>query len=355
MKPPGEGKVAKGDRSRAPVFVLGCSRSGTTLLYHTILSAGNFAVYQSESDVFNVIAPAFGDLRSKANRAKMMGAWLKSDHFNRSGLDADDIRKEVLSDCSNAGDFLRIVMGRIAQKQGVERWADNTPTHLLHIRQIKATIPNALIIHIIRDGRDVAMSLDRLGWGWVGHHFPWDRNHGLLVSALYWEWIVRKGREVGRELGSDYLEVRYEELVQRPRETLSVLSDFIHHDLNYERIQQSGIGAVRKPTSAFSGIARGDNFNPVGRWKGLKGAEAERMEALLAPLLRELGYQVSSDAKLDFTAWRLRVFYLAYRELKQLIKQSPAGRFVISREILRPGYLDRVLSRWEAPSSGLQG
>src|SRR5271165_2730316 len=49
-------------RAKAPVFVLGCPRSGTTVLYHMLLSAGNFAVYRVESNAINLIEPAFGDL-----------------------------------------------------------------------------------------------------------------------------------------------------------------------------------------------------------------------------------------------------------------------------------------------------
>jgi hypothetical protein len=335
------------DRSKAPVFVLGSPRSGTTFLYNTILSSGNFAVYLAESNVFNQIVPAFGDLRSKANRARLMGAWLQSDYFKRTGLKADETRAEILSDCRNAGDFLRIVMERMAQNQGVERWAENTPNHLLQIPQIKATIPNALIIHIIRDGRDVAMSLNRLAEGGPGRRFSWDKDHGLLISGLYWEWIVRNGRKHGRRLGPDYLEVRFDELVQHPRETLKVLSEFIHHDLNYERIQQNAIGAVKKPNSAFNDSTGQDRSGPVGRWKGLGGVEAERLQALLGPLLQELGYEVSNSASLDFTAWRLRTFYRLYRDMKEAIKQSPFNKFIICKDCLKTGFLDQGLSHWK--------
>jgi sulfotransferase family protein len=335
------------DRAKAPVFVVGCPRSGTTFLYHTILSSGNFAVYLAESGVFNMIAPAFGDLRSESNRRRLMDAWLQSDYFQKSGLRAEEIRAEVLSGCRNPGDFLRMFMERIAQNQGVDRWADNTPNHLLHIAQIKATIPNALIIHIIRDGRDVAMSLHRSGWGWQGYRFPWDSEHGLLVSALYWEWIVRKGRECGRRLGGDYLEVRYEDLVHQARETLKVLSTFIRHDLDYERIRRNGIGTVKAPNSSFSDSnPHHDAFNPIGRWKGLSGVESDRMEALLGPLLEDLGYELSRPVTVDFTARRLRAFYFLYRDVKQVLKRSRLSKFLICRDRLGPGYLDRELSRW---------
>jgi hypothetical protein len=337
------------DRAKAPVFIVGCTRSGSTFLYDTILSSGNFAVYRADSDVFNRIAPVYGDrrLRSKANRAKLMNMWLQSDHFRRTGLNAEEIRAEVLSDCRNAGDFLRIVMDRTAQNQGVERWADSTNAYLLHMPRIKATIPNALFIHNIRDGRDVATSLNHLGWPFE-RRCPWDKGHGLLVSALYWEWMVRKGREYGRRLGADYLEVRYEDLVRQPKETLKALSVFMHHDLNYERIHQNCIGTVRTPNSSFNGATSRDTFKPIGRWKGLEGAEAERMEALLAPLLRELGYDVNQSAKLDFTARRIRGFYQVYRELKQALKRSPFARFATCMDRFDAGFLDRETAYFEA-------
>ena len=75
-------------RSQAPVFVLGCGRSGTKFLYHTLLSAGGFAVYHAESNAFNLIGLRFGDLSRLENRRQMLDAWLSSKLFERSGLPA---------------------------------------------------------------------------------------------------------------------------------------------------------------------------------------------------------------------------------------------------------------------------
>src|SRR5215475_1127637 len=97
-------------RGKAPVFVLGCPRSGTTLLYHMLLSAGNFVVYRAESQVFNLLEPRFGDLRVARNRRLLLDAWQKSSLFSKTGLDARQIDQEVIANCDNGGDFLRIVM-----------------------------------------------------------------------------------------------------------------------------------------------------------------------------------------------------------------------------------------------------
>ncbi|MGC2091504.1 MAG: sulfotransferase, partial [Candidatus Acidiferrales bacterium] len=120
------------ERSRAPVFISGCPRSGTTLLYHMLLSAGGFAVYRTESSVFNVLKPLFGNLKAKKNRQRLMDVWLKSKLFERSGLDQHNIREKVIAECRGPGDFLKIIMEEIARSQNVSRWADCTPEHLLY-------------------------------------------------------------------------------------------------------------------------------------------------------------------------------------------------------------------------------
>src|SRR5215470_18250300 len=152
--------------SKAPVFVLGCPRSGTTVLYHMLLSAGNFALYRAESNVFSVLQPRFGNLRSESNRRELLRYWLKSKLFQVSELDAAVMQEKVLRDCQNAGIFLRVFMEEIARAQGVKRWADCTPDHLLYMREIKCEIPDALFVHIIRDGRDVALSYAKQGWAY---------------------------------------------------------------------------------------------------------------------------------------------------------------------------------------------
>jgi hypothetical protein len=297
-------------RSKAPVFVLGCPRSGTTLLYHMLLSAGNFAVYRAESNVFNLLAPRFGDLRSAANRQNLMNVWLHSKLFRVSGLDAEHIRKKVMEECRSSGDFLRIVMEEIAHRQGVSRWADCTPDHLLYIPEIKRRIPEALIIHILRDGRDVALSFAKQGWA---RPLPWDRGSDLYVAGLYWRWIVQKGRRDGSVLGLDYREVYFEDLVTKPRDTLSGLSGFVGQELDYDRILKAGIGSVSEPNSSFTGENGKEHFNPAGRWKEkLTQPEVAEFEFLVGDLLQELGYRLASGGQEPGNAFRVQAMRAIY-------------------------------------------
>jgi hypothetical protein len=292
-----------------------------------LLSAGDFAVYRTESNVFNLLVPRFGDMRSVAHRRKLLDVWLQSKLFRVSGLDSDGISAKILAECRSGGDFLRIVMQEIASTQGVGRWADCTPDHLLYMAEIKRQIPDALFIHIIRDGRDVALSYAKQGWSYP---LPWDRDDRLGVAGLYWEWTVRKGREQGKLLGPDYREVHFEQLIAHPHATLSQLGLFIDHNLDYERIQRAGIGSVSQPNSSFGGESEGP-FNPVARWKKkMSAGQIAGLEELIGDFLAELEYSLLSEGKRETSlrAARLRATYLPMFEAKHWMKSTSLGRFV---------------------------
>ncbi len=152
------------ERKLRPVFVIGCHRSGTNLLYDTLLSAGGFAVYRGYLPVYKMLIPRFGSLAKRSNRSRMINAWVRSKGFRRSGLDAEQLKARVQDECRSGGDFIRIVMSEIARNQSVVRWVLYDPDNLLYIPRIQADIPEALFVHIIRDGRDVALSLSKMGW-----------------------------------------------------------------------------------------------------------------------------------------------------------------------------------------------
>jgi Sulfotransferase family len=311
-------------REKAPVFVVGCPRSGTTLLYHMLLSAGGFAVYLAESNVFNLLVPRFGDSGVLANRERLVESWLGSKLFRASYLDKDKIRAKLLEECKSGGDFLRIVMDEIARKQGAQRWADNSPEELLHMLTIQKCLPHALFIHMIRDGRDVALSLDARPHAWI-RPFSWDRQNSLMVSGLFWEWMIGKGMEYGRKLGPNYTEIHFEGLLGQPQATLAKLGDFIQHDLDYGRILQTGIGSVREANTSF----KGDATSPAGRWrKRMSPEKLALFEELVGPTLNQLGYPLASTRApvSRLSTQRMRILYRGYLEAKFRFKNSGLGR-----------------------------
>ncbi|MGH9325235.1 MAG: sulfotransferase family protein [Terriglobia bacterium] len=326
----------KSPRSKAPVFVVGSPRSGNNFLYHTLLSSGGFAMYRASAQVFNMMVPKFGDPGVARNRKQLLKAWLGSGYFERTGLDATAIERKLDANCRNGGDFLRIVMEEMCRVQHVDRWATVSVEEILYLAEIKRTIPDALVIHIIRDGRDVALSLARMGFI---RPFPWDRNKGRLVAALYWKWIVQKGREYGRRLGSEYMELHYEDLVESPRKTLSKIAEFIEHDLDYDRIQRSGVGTVSEPNTSFQPGAQRPSFNPVGRWRdGYSKEELATVERCIGPLLKELGYPLEtvSSGSPSGSFSLMRILYDSFFELKlQLKSKTPLGRVLVSVDTMK--------------------
>jgi sulfotransferase family protein len=306
-----------------------------------LLSAGGFALYLGESNIFNLLAPRFGDLAIRKNRERMWQVWQRSSLFRVSGLNRSDVESRILDACRNAGDFLRIVMEEVARQQGARRWAGNAPEEILHLRQIKKTIPEALVIHMIRDGRDVSISLSQKRYI---RPFPWKDRETPKGAALYWEWIVRKGRAVGAELGNDYIEVHFEELLRDPRSVLRRLSAFLEHDLDYDRIQENRVGAVAKPNSSFRPSSEG-NFNPVARWKQqLTTDQLTRIEGLVGSTLSELGYELATSGwdacNPLYRAWN-HLLYRQFFELKLRSKKNSVLRRL--RKPLTSKHVDEVV------------
>jgi len=299
-------------RSKSPVFVVGCPRSGTSLLYHSLLSAGGFPFYDEETHFFSGLAPRVGSLNHLKNRKKLIEKWRRSDCLKVTGIDREQVERQILNDCRNSGDFLRIVMDNMARSQNAERWSEKTPDHVLYLREIKRTIPNALFIHIIRDGRDVALSLD--GKGFLNPYLL-RKSHSLLVCGIYWDWLVESGRNMAQELGSQYLEVRFEDLVSKPRETFARVGDFIDQDLDHDRIRDQGVCTVSNPNTSFDNSKNPEGFNPVDRWRqDFPSGELGKVEALLGDNLLKLGYELSTAHKpaRDIRLWSLRTYYRSY-------------------------------------------
>jgi hypothetical protein len=301
-------------------------------LYHLLLSAGGFAEFHTQMNVYDVLEPIYGDLGTPKNKAAAIREWLHSKGFRVSGLEAAEIEAKVMAECHGASDFLRIVMEEVARKQQVNRWIDSTPTNVPHMLRIHKDFPDAQFVHIIRDGRDVALSLDKRFWS---RPLPWDGKKSLLAAGLYWEWIVRKGRQLGAMLGPSYTEVRYEELVQRPRETLAVIGSFLQQDLNYERIQLASIGSVKTPLTSFSEDLKEGKFSPIGRWKDkFPPDQLNEFERLVGAYLQELGYCLSAEpAKPNrkLSTAGMRSVYAAFYECKQWAKiHTPLSRWMVN-------------------------
>lgn len=318
-------------RSDAPVFIVGSPRSGTTLLYHMLLSAGRFVRYRTETHLFNSLGPRYGGLRTPVDREQALALWLASDLHLLSALPAEEVAARIRSECRHTGDFLRLIMMAMAARQEMARWAECTPAHLLHLHEIRTQVPGALFVHVVRDGRDVAVSMARQGWI---RPLPGQRGRPAVAAAAYWRWLVERGRTAGRALGGSYCEVRYEDLLATPAETLDRLGGFIGQPLDWEEIQRVGIGSVSNPNTSFPDAQGGF----VGRWATeLSPQDARDIDGLLAGTLRSLGYPTESPGP-SVGARTLGMLYAArFAGRDWLKRRTPLGRRSTDLSIFQPG------------------
>lgn len=311
-----------------PVFVVGAPRSGTTLLYSILLSSGAFPIYEAESRIMECESK-YGDLRNRRNFERLLDDYLEARQFHRSGLDPESFRRDALSRCSSYPDFLRFFMESMAASQEKIRWVEKTPNHVFHMRELAESFPSARFVHVIRDGRSVALSARA-----AGHVERFDRDAvGQLVWAgRIWEMMVLHGRRRGEELPGRYLEVRYEEIVRDLDGVLERLRRFVEVPLTRSGVESSRVGSLGSANTSFEQDMTGISGRSMDRWKQrLDGREIEILHWMLGDALRELGYEVQDEEPETATVslggmLRSKLSYWALRTRKLLNRRTPVGR-----------------------------
>ena len=206
----------------APVFIIGVGRSGTTLLRQMINSHSQIAVpYESHFITkYMDIIENYGDIQQDENLMKLL-----KDICNEPILENWDYSctPEELMKALTQRDVAGIIdtfYSLYAQHHGKTRWGDKSD-YLDRMFQIRELYPNAKFIHIIRDGRDVANSVMKMTWG----------PNNIIQAADWWSSYVRLCYSMGRMLSStDYMEVRYEDLVSSSESELRRICEFIELD-----------------------------------------------------------------------------------------------------------------------------
>ena len=183
-----------------PLFVVGHPRSGTTWLTQLLGAHPRFAS-GSETHLFNYYLE-----RLLVDHERWLHDW----------VDDDELHALV-------GDFVAGVFQAAIDRKGKARVVEKTPTHRLWVKEIRRLFPDARFIHCVRDGRDVALSMQerrrRPGADWIPATLP--------ACARRWRDEVERLRGLQRQLGEDVItQVRFEELVRRPHEELAKLFSF---------------------------------------------------------------------------------------------------------------------------------
>lgn len=205
-------------------FIVGNARSGTTLLRAMLDSHPDLAI-PWESYFITRLRPG----RTRYERPEGFAIDLFVNDLMQTpfafwSIDQGEIRDVLLE--QDAGDYpgaVRAIFSLHARREGKTRWGDKTPEYVLEVDWLARLLPESSFVHIVRDGRDVALSLKEVSWG----------PKTFEKSVLGWQTAVNTARDAGRRLGeARYLEIRYEELVGRPEQTLRLVCQFLHLDFD---------------------------------------------------------------------------------------------------------------------------
>lgn len=280
---------------RSPAFIVGAQRSGTTWVQR-MLCAHPHIVGGQESHLFSgYLAPlwqrweAERDLRAGGSRTVGLACYLTED--------------ELAEECRR---LARRVFERLEQaKPAATLLVEKTPDHGLHLPLIKRLFPDAVILHVVRDGRDAVASLlhaNRRPWGktWAPATAEW--------AARRW---VRWVRSIRRDLSAFPRQrtVRYEDLVANGPAELADLFDFLGMSLPPEEVE--GIhdrmrfdGPGGRDSLVIEGECKGSGGEPEGFYRrgrsggwqdDLSPRDQATVHTLAGDLLRELAYPVPGE------------------------------------------------------------
>jgi Sulfotransferase family len=297
----------------APIFVIGAPRSGTTLL-RIMLSSHPRIYIPPESDFIPRLY--LGRARAPMSRSRAvrdLHIILANGRFLREWHDPVPEPAAFVAALPEVTPaiLLDALYHSYAAQHGATRWGDKSPIYTRYIPLLDEIFPSAQFVHLIRDGRDAALSTLAA--------YP-DRFYvDMYFAARSWRQRVRAARHAGVALGpARYTEVRYEHLTTNPEAVLRPLCDFLGedyapamcepHKLARELLRPEGRhGAVREPLHANS-----------GGWRSRMPVTDQRLfHAVASDLLAELGYDAAESGPLA-PSERARIVGLAtkYRALE---------------------------------------
>jgi protein-tyrosine sulfotransferase len=190
------------------------------------------------------------------------------------------------------GAFIDAFAARVRADAGKARWAEKTPQNIRVLDWAMSRFPEASIIHIVRDGRDVVCSMrQHPDWRWIDG--AWQK---VLVPrsvrSYAQRWLADVASGLARRDDARYVEVRYEDLVADPASALRAICDGIGATVDSDwlaTVAQPDPGAGHAERPDYDGAVSGAS---VGRWRNdLTAAEQQEVERLCGPQLRELGYE----------------------------------------------------------------
>jgi Sulfotransferase family len=291
-------------------FIVGVGRSGTTLL-RLMLDAHRRLAIPPETHLVPAVIESFWRLRVTPERVLESMRSGERTGWPDSGLDETTMLARLAEvKPLNAPDAIRAFYRLYAERHGKERWGDKTPHYVTALARIGRALPEARFIHVIRDGRDVALSTNRRLVELRG-----SRPVPIERMAKRWRHRILTARGVA-QVADRYLEVRYEDLVLDTAPTLRRVCDFIdldfdpamlaYHERAAERLQEMNRERERGARRTLSGEERmhahAMTTKPpqpgrVEVWREeMPAVDQREFEAVAGDLLAEFGYEIGAQA-----------------------------------------------------------
>lgn len=264
-------EVSRSER-RSPVFIGGAPRSGTTLL-RTMLDTHSQIASGPELHLAAALARPHRAGRWQQLEKELRGyPWWTSIALPKPPRNLASRRR-----------LAEQLMAAYLARTGKPRWADKSPSNVFHVELLRELFPEARFILCVRDGRDAVCSLLATQWyrpRLVPRH---------LAAMLQWVVAARATRRGAERLGSQCLDVRYEDLVRDPERTLRRVLEFLG-----EPWEARVLEFHRHPHDWTAGGQRIDSpvfSSSIGRWqRDMPRWQARLFRLIAGRTLPALGY-----------------------------------------------------------------
>ena len=306
-----------------PLILLGVSRSGTTLL-RVVLDRSPGIAIPDESFFVPLLARRHG---RTIDAQQFLDDVARIPTVRDWGVSVADVASRIRPGMPTRK-AIAAIYEAYAAGAGKERWGDKTPMYMRHLSLLEDLFPGAQYVHLVRDGRDAALSFLQMPEGTFTR--TWAHPTTTAQFACLWRKEVRDARALGRRVGAArYLEVRYEDLVGDPETTVRAICGFAA--LPYDAAMLDYSGAVDVSSKPHQQRLLSPPTTGVRSWRAEMAAEeVAAFDAVAGDLLADLGYEVSSDAAPGVTVRLQRRWYdirlAAWNAAASAVQRSPLWR-----------------------------
>jgi Sulfotransferase family len=281
-----------------PIFIIGCQRSGSTML-GALLGGNEKAIAIPEAQFVAELAPV--DPLAEVNLATIIDAIQRHYRFQLWNFELGAMRPAGNGSYAEAIRWLVRTYAAHNGQHDPAHWIDHQPGHVREMQELRAHFPDLKVVHIVRDGRAVAASLIPLNWG----------PNAILSAANFWSQRVGMALALRQFLGdAHWIQVRYEDLVQNPDAELERLCAFLGLEFDPRMSAGDGFKVPAFTQNQHALVGKRPDPSRLQSWRAsLSRREIEIFEALVGPLLTYLGYQrdFDHDARLPDFAEKMRM------------------------------------------------